>query len=68
MAKKVEVDFSTDWVMNWVVEIPSDWEADSEKTRDYCYEQLLAMTRDELIDRFVSSLEGGLTIEHIEEI
>lgn len=68
MAKKIEVDFSTGWYMNWVIEIPDDWDINSERTREYVYEQLNSITKDELIDRFLSSLEGGLTIEHLEEI
>lgn len=68
MAKQVELDLSTEWCMSYVIDIPEDWDINSERAREYAYEQITKITENELVDMFLSSLEGGLTIEHMEEI
>ena len=68
MSKTVDVCFRPGWDMVMTLNIPSDWDMRGDKARDYYYEQLNELSKDELLHRFMSAIEGGFYITAVEEV
>lgn len=68
MSKTVAILFRPEWDMTLTLNIPSDWDSHGEKAREYYYDQLTKLSKEELIEILFQSLEGGFDITAIGEI
>lgn len=68
MSKTVDVLFRPEWDMTLTLNIPSDWDIHGDKAKEYYYDQLNELSKEELINMLFSGLEGGFDITAVEEI
>lgn len=54
--------------MSKTLNIPSDWDIHGDKAKEYYYDQLNELSKEELINMLFSGLEGGFDITAVEEI
>lgn len=68
MSKRVDVLFRPEWDMILRLNIPSDWDIHGDKAREYYYDELNKLSKEELIDKLFQGLEDGFDITAVEEV